>query len=51
MRIMLECTDTYHEQLFIKLYDYDMGIYVAIVSHYRIKEFAKGMGILTKTNK
>jgi transposase len=49
VRITLESTGTYHEQLCTELYD--MGIHVSIVNPYRIREFAKGMGILTKTDR
>lgn len=49
VRITLESTGTYHEQLCTALYD--MGIHISIVNPYRIREFAKGMGILTKTDK
>lgn len=48
IRITLESTGTYHEILCNSLYD--AGIHLSIVNPYRIREFAKGMGILTKTD-
>ncbi|WP_074168143.1 IS110 family transposase [Candidatus Arsenophonus triatominarum] len=45
----LESTGIYHEQLCNELYD--IGLHVSIVNPYRIREFAKGIGILTKTDK
>ncbi|HGJ5876535.1 MAG TPA: transposase [Arsenophonus sp.] len=49
MKIVLESTGIYHEQLCNEIYD--IGIHVSIVNTYRICEFAKGIGILTKTDK
>lgn len=49
VKIVLESTGIYHEQLCNELYD--IGVHVSIVNPYRIREFAKGMGILTKTDK
>lgn len=48
VRITLESTGTYHEVLCNGLSD--TGVHVSIVNPYRIREFAKGMGILTKTD-
>lgn len=48
VRIVLEATGTYHELLCDQLFD--AGIYHSIVNPYRIREFAKGMGILTKND-
>lgn len=48
VRITLESTGTYHEVLCNGLSD--AGIHVSIVNPYRIREFAKGMDILTKTD-
>lgn len=47
-RIVLEATGTYHETLCDQLFE--AGIYLSIVNPYRIREFAKGMGILSKND-
>jgi len=47
-RIVLEATGTYHERLCEQLFD--AGIFLSIVNPYRIREFSKGMGILTKND-
>lgn len=48
IRVTLESTGTYHEVLCNGLSD--AGVHLSIVNPYRIREFAKGMGILTKTD-
>ncbi len=48
VRIVLEATGTYHDLLCDQLVD--AGIYLSIVNPYRIREFARGMGVLTKND-
>lgn len=44
-----EATGVYHEQLAMALHD--RGAYVSRANPHRSREFARGMGILTKTDK
>lgn len=48
-RIVMEATGIYHEHLAYGLHR--EGLSVSVVNPCRIREFAKGMGILTKTDK
>ncbi|APS28608.1 IS110 family transposase [Pectobacterium brasiliense] len=47
--IIIESTGIYHEHLTYGLHQ--AGILVSVINPHRIREFAKGMGILTKTDK
>ncbi|MFJ5408037.1 transposase, partial [Pectobacterium punjabense] len=45
----MESTGIYHEHLAYGLHQ--AGILVSVINPHRVREFAKGMGILTKTDK
>ncbi len=45
----MEATGVYHERLAIDLYD--AGFCVSLANPHRSREFARGMGIMTKTDK
>ncbi|AJC68061.1 transposase [Dickeya zeae EC1] len=47
--IVMEATGIYHEHLAYGLHQ--SGIAVSVINPHRLREFAKGMGILTKTGK
>ncbi|MBS4432972.1 IS110 family transposase [Pectobacterium punjabense] len=47
--IIMEATGIYHEHLAYGLHQ--AGILVSVINPHRVREFAKGMGILTKTDK
>ncbi|MBN3133921.1 IS110 family transposase [Pectobacterium brasiliense] len=47
--IIMEATGVYHEHLADGLHQSD--ILVSVINPHRVREFAKGMGILTKTDK
>ncbi|WP_233968536.1 IS110 family RNA-guided transposase [Pectobacterium polaris] len=47
--IIMEATGVYHEHLAYGLHQSD--IFVSVINPHRVREFAKGMGILTKTDK
>lgn len=47
--IIMEATGVYHEHLADDLHQSD--ILVSVINPHRVREFAKGMGILTKTDK
>lgn len=47
--IIMEATGVYHERLALSLYE--AGAYVSLANPHRSRDFAKGMGILTKTDK
>ncbi|GKW14001.1 IS110 family transposase [Pectobacterium carotovorum subsp. carotovorum] len=47
--IIIESTGIYHEHLAYGLHQ--AGILVSVINPHRVREFAKGMGILTKTDK
>ncbi|ATV45863.1 IS110 family transposase [Pectobacterium brasiliense] len=47
--IIMEATGVYHEHLADSLHQSD--ILVSVINPHRVREFAKGMGILTKTDK
>jgi len=46
--IIMEATGTYHEHLAYGLHQ--AGILVSVINPYRVREFAKGTGMLTKTD-
>ncbi|KHN59124.1 transposase [Dickeya fangzhongdai] len=47
--IIMEATGVYHEHLAYGLHQ--SGIAVSVINPHRLREFARGMGILTKTDK
>ncbi len=47
--VIMEATGTYHEHLAYGLHQ--AGIRVSVINPYQMREFAKGMGINTKTDK
>lgn len=49
LQVVLEPTGTYHEHLAFGLYD--QGVRVVIANPARVRNFANGMGILTKTDR
>lgn len=48
VHIIVEATGIYHEHLVYGLHQ--AGILVSVINPYRIREFAKGMGIITKND-
>lgn len=48
VKAILEPTGVYHEQFCYQLYE--AGIAVSVVNAYRVREFARGLGILTKND-
>lgn len=48
VRIIMEATGIYHESLFYTLHQ--AGFHVSLANPQRVKNFAKGMGVLTKND-
>lgn len=49
LHVVMEATGVYHERLATALHD--AGFYVSLAKPHRSREFARGMGIMTKTDK
>ncbi|PZD62443.1 IS110 family transposase [Pantoea ananatis] len=49
VHVVMEATGVYHERLATALHD--AGFYVSLANPHRSREFARGMGIMTKTDK
>lgn len=49
VRVVMEATGVYHERLAIELHE--AGFFVSLANPHRSREFARGMGIMTKTDK
>lgn len=49
VHLVMEATGVYHERLATDLYD--AGFCVSLANPHRSREFARGMGIMTKTDK
>ena len=49
VHVVMEATGVYHERLATELHD--AGFYVSLANPHRSREFARGMGIMTKTDK
>lgn len=49
VHLIMEATGVYHEQLALSLHQ--AGAYVSLANPHRSRDFARGMGILTKTDK
>ena len=49
VHVVMEATGVYHEQLATELHD--AGFRVSLANPHRSREFARGMGIMTKTDK
>lgn len=49
VHLIMEATGVYHERLALSLHE--AGAYVSLANPHRSRDFAKGMGILTKTDK
>lgn len=49
VHLVMEATGVYHERLATDLHD--AGFYVSLANPHRTREFARGMGIMTKTDK
>lgn len=48
VKVVIEPTGVYHERFCYQLYE--AGIRVSVVNAYRVREFARGLGILTKND-
>jgi len=49
VHLEMEATGVYHERMAADLHD--AGFYVSLANPHRSREFARGMGIMTKTDK
>lgn len=49
VHLSMEATGVYHERLALSLHEADA--YVSLANPHRSRDFARGMGILTKTDK
>lgn len=49
VHVVMEATGVYHERLATELHD--AGFYVSLANPHRSREFSRGMGIMTKTDK